>query len=56
MKAIVADRLPFDGFSISLPAGWQLVDDDATYSDPDQPPRKRGRPRKNPLREATMQT
>ena len=31
-------RRAFDGFSIELPAGWRVAEDDATFSDPEQPP------------------
>jgi hypothetical protein len=34
----VSERLVFDGFSLTLPAGWAEVLEDATFSDPDQPP------------------
>src|SRR5580765_4164314 len=34
----MAERLAFDGFSVVMPEGWDVVEDDSTYSDPDQPP------------------
>jgi len=38
VSGLLGGRRDYDGFSILLPPGWHEINEDATYSDPDEVP------------------